>query len=176
MERLTSTEKTTVDLIALRAFHWKASMDPDRDPAIRRWHRQQVKHISLRISRRGEVLTDDDALPLVEMLTEKHAEELYTNVAKAYAGDWEALCALTREAILQKLESREGFGKYDATRQPCDCPSSSSVCDTSGRATGGSPSSVAPSKIGPAEATDKSGVPLPEAQCNRSEGSQSEGS
>jgi len=107
MERLTSTEKTTVDLIAMRAWHWKASIDPERDPGIRRWHRSQVKHISLRISRRGIALTDSEALPLVEMSTEKATEELYHNVAKAYAGDWAKLCEMTREAILRKMERGE---------------------------------------------------------------------
>lgn len=152
MERLTSTEKTTVDLIALRAWHWKASMDPEREPEIRRWHRQQVKHISLRISRRGEALTDAEALPLVEMLTEANTEELYLNVAKAYAGDWTKLCELTREAILRKLERNPGFGPYHGGPQPCDCRSTSSGCDIGGKGAADSQPDAAPNKIESSEA------------------------
>lgn len=127
-------------------------MDCDREPEIRRWHRQQVKHISLRISRRGEVLSDADALPLVEMLTEKHTEELYTNVAKAYAGDWETLCTLTREAILRKLEHREGFGPYVKSPQPSDSRSTSFGCGSADTKAGDSQPGVEPSSSGSAPA------------------------
>lgn len=162
MDRLTSTEKTTVDLIALRAFHWKASMDCERDPAIRRWHRQQVKHISLRISRRGEALGSDGQLALVEMMTEQYAENAYIHVARANAGDWELLCQLTREAIVRKLEQGAVSDAAYASPRPCDCRSLSSACDTEGKAAAGSPEGAPASKTEPAPATASGDVPSPE--------------
>lgn len=113
-------------------------MDPERDPAIRRWHRSQVKHISLRISRRGEILDDASALPLVEMLTEKNVEDTYVFVAKAYAGDWEKLCDLTREAILRRMEQGAVSDANYGNHLPCDYRSLSSPHDSGDTTAAGS--------------------------------------
>lgn len=109
METLSSTEKTNVDLIALRAWHWKASQDVERQPEIRRWHRNQVKYISVRLSKRTPGSLSADGKALVEMMTDRNAEETYRCVALAYAGDWQKLCDLTREAIIRKLEGSPPF-------------------------------------------------------------------
>lgn len=115
---LSGTEKTTVDLVALRAWHWKASMDPERQPEIRRWHRGQVKAISVRLSHRGHREAEAGPNALIEMLTEKNVEETYHCVAKALAGDWQKLCELTREAILRRMESRPPAGKSGQSDAP----------------------------------------------------------
>lgn len=111
MDKLTSTEKTSIDLIALRAFHWKASMDPDREPVMRRWHRGQVKHISVRLSVRDGGRLTADTHALIEMMVDENAEATYHEVGKVFAGDWQKLCELSRSAILKKMRGHPPFDK-----------------------------------------------------------------
>jgi hypothetical protein len=102
-EHLSSTESHAVDLIALRAWHWRASTDPNRDHEMRCWHRDQCKWISLRLSAHRTDKTTPATIATIELLADAAAEDLHREVETLYAGDWEKNCQLAREAILAKL-------------------------------------------------------------------------
>lgn len=103
VNHLSSTEAHTVDLALLRAWHWKASMDPNRDHEMRCWHRQQVKWISMRMSAHKAGRTTLEFVALVELLGNDAYEQVHKEMNTVCAGDWEKNCQLAREAIIAKL-------------------------------------------------------------------------
>jgi len=100
---LSSSEAHTIDLVALRRFHWNASMDPSRDHEMRTWHRDQVRWITLRMSAHGGRHTTTEFLAVVELLATDAQEQIHKEMETICAGDWEKQCKLAREAISAKL-------------------------------------------------------------------------
>jgi hypothetical protein len=108
-EHLSSSEAHTVDLIALRAWHVKASRDPNRDHEMRDWHRGQVRYIEMRLSAHKPASTTPELIALVELATEASHAELHKEIQLVCAGDWEKNCQLAREAIKEKLKAHPKF-------------------------------------------------------------------
>lgn len=103
VEYLSSSEAHTVDLAALRAWHWRASMDPNRDHEMRAWHRDQCKWITMRMSAHSSSKKAIEFVALAELLTNDAYEQVHREMNLVCAGDWEKNCQLAREAIIAKL-------------------------------------------------------------------------
>lgn len=108
-ETLSSTEAHSVDLIALRAWHWSASCDPTRDHEMRHWHRDQCKWITMRMTAHGKGRITTEALAVVELQTEAARKDLHKEMRQICAGDWDKNCQLAREAILARLRRDPRF-------------------------------------------------------------------
>lgn len=102
MARLTSTESTIIDLVALRNWHFKASVDGDRAPEMRRWHRSQVKHISKKLDERWKRPRDLVKLALIEFLAEEFREQLHARAGALAPFAWEKFCEATRKQLKKR--------------------------------------------------------------------------
>lgn len=108
-ESLSTTEAHSVDLIALRAWHWSCSCDPARDHEMRKWHRDQCKWISLRLTAHHTDRQTPGVIAVIELTTEANRQELHKEMREVLAGDWETKCRLAREAIIERLRSHPPF-------------------------------------------------------------------
>lgn len=102
-QTLSTSEAHTVDLIALRAWHWSASCDPSRDHEMRKWHRDQCKWISVRMGAHTAEKINPTVLAVAELSTEAARTLLHREIQAVCAGDWETNCRLAMEAIAEKL-------------------------------------------------------------------------
>lgn len=99
MARLSSTESTIVDLVALRNWHFKASMDSGRTPEMRRWHRSQVKHISRKLDRTGWHTRNVMKVAFIEFLAGKYRERLHSAAGKLAPFAWEKFCEAAKREL-----------------------------------------------------------------------------
>lgn len=99
MARLTSTESTIVDLVALRNYHFQASVDSDRAPDMRRWHRSQVRHISKKLDERWKRPRDLVKLALIEFLAQEFRAQLHARAGALAPFAWEKFCEATRKEL-----------------------------------------------------------------------------
>ena len=72
MEILSSTEAVTIDLVAMRNWHFQASLDKNRSAAMRRWHRTQYSAVDRKIPRKGPGSLTPVKMALVEFLSERY--------------------------------------------------------------------------------------------------------
>lgn len=151
-EHLSSSEAHTVDLVAMRAWHWKASMDPKRDHEMRAWHRQQVHWINLRMSAHTDRKTTTEVMALVELMADEAHRHIHKEIGLVCAGDWEKNCQLAREAIIQKLKAHPPFDHLLSDPEPYGSPDKSSQCGSAGRAAEDCQPNVEPNSSAPSEA------------------------
>lgn len=109
VEHLSTSEAHTVDLVAMRRWHWRASMDPNRDHEMRCWHRMQAHWITLRISSVTAGKVTPEAQAVAELLTDDARSQIHMELETVCAGDWKKNCQLAREAILAKLRADPRF-------------------------------------------------------------------
>lgn len=99
MAGLTTTESVIVDLVALGNWHFHASMDRNRSPEMRRWHRSQVRHINKKLSERSAHPRDAVKLGLITVMAQKYREQLHTRAGQLAPFAWGKFC----EAATKKL-------------------------------------------------------------------------
>lgn len=108
-EYLPSSERHSIDLIAMRAWHWRASFDPGRDHEMRSWHRKQWQHITMRLHAHKTEAVTPEIMAVAELLADNARDKLQREMTQICAGDWEKNCALAREAIKEKLQGHPPF-------------------------------------------------------------------
>lgn len=91
MTTLTSTESIIVDLVALRNWHWHASMDSQRDSKMRKWHRRQAEIIGRKIPTPGRNSISTTKLALIEFLADRHRRITHQEAAQMFHGSKENL-------------------------------------------------------------------------------------
>jgi hypothetical protein len=96
-----STEAVTVDLIALRNWHFHCSLDPARTPEMRRWHRGQTTAINRRIPRTGPGSLNLVKVVLIEMLATQARKGLHVAVKSGSPFDWKKFCDAVTDALNQ---------------------------------------------------------------------------
>jgi hypothetical protein len=99
MAGLTSTESIIVDLVALRNWHFKAWMDKNRSPEMRRWHRSQVKAISRKLSALPQHTRDVIKIALIEVMADKYREQLHKQAGRLAPFAWEKFCEAARKQL-----------------------------------------------------------------------------
>lgn len=99
MEKLTSTEKVIIDLVALRAWHFRASMDTGRDAKMRRWHRSQVEAISRKIPRRKPEAWSPFKLAMIEILADQYRKKLLHRSGALGPFNWKKFCAAAQASL-----------------------------------------------------------------------------
>jgi hypothetical protein len=95
-EDIPSTEATKVDLVALRNWHFKASMHPDRDPAMRRWHRRQADIITRKLHAQSGTRLHTLKVAMIEVLSDFYRGELHEAITGREPFNWERACAEAR--------------------------------------------------------------------------------
>lgn len=105
-KHLPSTDSTQVDLVALRNWHFLASMDKDRQPEMRRWHAKQSKIIGWKLAQLKGPSMHLAKIALVEFLSDAYRANLHAAAARPESWEWESLCSLARERIKQQDESQ----------------------------------------------------------------------
>lgn len=95
----TSTQGHYIDLIALRAWHWKASMDTDRTKEMRVWHRDQTEHITRRMQAKGLGPSEPVKVALIELMASKHRAELFRHAGNLAPFTWEKFCKAALDEI-----------------------------------------------------------------------------
>ena len=108
-EYLPSSEAHTIDLVAMRAWHWRASFELGRDHEMRRWHRHQVRFIEMRLSAHKSPKMTPDVIEVAEILAEQARDKIQREMTTICAGDWEKNCELARESIIEKLKQIPPF-------------------------------------------------------------------
>lgn len=99
MAGLTTTESVLVDLYALRAWHFRASLDRDRSPEMRRWHRSQVDAVNKRLAGMSQTVRDQVKLGLLTVLAEQYRKQLQERAKSLAPFAWEKFCAAARKQI-----------------------------------------------------------------------------
>jgi hypothetical protein len=100
---LSTTEAVSIDLVALRNWHFHCSLDKDRSPEMRRWHRGQVRIINAKIPRKGPGSLTLVKVCLIELLAGQARRATHAAVRCHQPFDWKSLC----EAVLAGLEKAE---------------------------------------------------------------------
>lgn len=138
---LSSTESVSIDLVAMRNWHFHASMDKQRSPEMRRFHRRAFLDLDKRIPRKGPGSLPLVKVCLIELLAGQARRATHSAVQAGGPFDWKKLC----EAVLAGLEK----GDHDSL---CSSPMPFSSCDNEGKAAAGSPQDAAANTSGPSEA------------------------
>ena len=99
MARLTTTEGAYIDLVAMRKWHLRASLDSERAPDIRRWHRSQVDWITKRLF--GEKNSERTRLKmaLIEILSDAYRTRLHQQAGQLAPFAWGKFCEEARKEI-----------------------------------------------------------------------------
>lgn len=105
-DKLPSTEATKVDLIALRNWHFKASMDIDRQPEMRRWHRRQADIINRKLHAQAGPKVALIKVAMIEFLAEAYRDKLHAKAQFSTSWDWEEECRLAKIAIAKHEKNR----------------------------------------------------------------------
>lgn len=138
---LSTTEDVSIDLVAMRNWHFHASMDKQRSPEMRRFHRRAFLGLDRRIPRKGPGSLTLVKVCLIELLAGQARRATHSAVQAGGPFDWKKLC----EAVLEGLEAASpGLPSYS--------PKPSSSCDSAGKATAGSQPGAAANTSGPSEA------------------------
>jgi hypothetical protein len=102
MAGLTSTDEVFIDLVAMRNWHFKASMDRARPPELRRWHRSQVDAISKRLGKHPKSTHDLVKLALIEVLGDVYRKKLFETAGRLAPFNWSRFCDAARAALGKK--------------------------------------------------------------------------
>lgn len=105
-EKLPSTEATKIDLVALRNWHFKASMDADRQPEMRRWHRRQADIISRKLAAQGGVQLPLAKIAMIEILADCYRSSVMRHCKSSEPWDWK-LAVLKAQAEIERHGFRE---------------------------------------------------------------------
>lgn len=152
-EVLSTTEATTIDLVSLRNWHFQASMDKGRSPQMRRWHRGQAQIIGRKIPHHGPGSLSPMKVALVEFLSVRYRKVVEARACRLFAQseavqetalafEWQQYCRAQAKRIVDA-----------SLRAPSNSRSTSSECDSEGKAAGDSPEDAAASKTSPSGAT-----------------------
>lgn len=116
-EAISSTEAIRIDLIALRSYHLRASMDGARSPSMRHFHRGQAGIIGRKIptpSAAGMTLRKLALLGLLldraERVRSRRQLRMFWNTEAveetAFAWEWNRFCAEARKQVAEALREK----------------------------------------------------------------------
>ena len=92
-ETISTTEAVAVDYIAMRAWHFRCSIDKARPPEMRRWHRNVVASLSLKLSKLPKPGLLPMKIAVIEILTDTYRNELQRSSGNYSAFDWQKFCS-----------------------------------------------------------------------------------
>jgi hypothetical protein len=101
MATLTSTESTIVDLVALKNWHFQASLDKKREPSTRRWHRSQVRAITTRLEGIKGRTQNQTKIAFINFLALEYRKKLHARAGQVAPFAWERLCKAARKRIAE---------------------------------------------------------------------------
>ena len=101
-EQLSSTERTEIDLVAMRAWHFRASLDRERAPDMRKWHRSQMDWITQRLYGERHAQRTMLKVALIEVLADGFRTQLHERMRARRPWEWSELCAAAKKAIRKR--------------------------------------------------------------------------
>lgn len=102
-----STEGVKIDLIAMRNWHFKASIDPDRQPEMRRWHRRQWVAINIKYGLQPGPKIPVEKVAMVEMLTDSYRGQLHAKCQSDEPWDWKLKCLEAAVEIEKRTKEQD---------------------------------------------------------------------
>lgn len=86
----------------MRNWHFQASLDVERQPEIRRWHRRQVAFINQRLAGQSGPKMPLMKVAMIEFLAGLYRESLLTAADHPEPFNWEKRCQEAMEEVLRR--------------------------------------------------------------------------